>query len=178
MLATTALRGSTISRRPEVIHMRTNTILTTLLAAAFLSVAVGAALAQPGGGPGGAGSERRAAMEEMREARNASIAEFKANRSAALAEYHAAINATRASFLENKSRVIEACNAARNATADDNNSDYASCVSDGLRPLIDAARAAHQEAREAAQAKLLAAREAAKAAFLARRDAIRAAHQP
>ena len=158
--------------------MRTNTILTTLLAAAFLSVAVGAALAQPGEGQGGAGAERRAAMEEMREARNASLAEFKANRSAIIAEYHAANNATRASFLENKTLVIDGCRAARNATADDNNSQYAKCVSDGLKPLIEAARAAHAEAREDAREELIAAREAAKAAFLARRDAIRAAHQP
>ncbi|HUR69432.1 MAG TPA: hypothetical protein VM370_09315 [Candidatus Thermoplasmatota archaeon] len=156
--------------------MRTNTILTTFLAAALLTVAVGAALAQPGGD--GARSERAAAMAELREARNASIAEFKVNRSAALADFHAANNATRASFLENKTLVIDGCRAQRNATEDDNNSDYAKCVSDGLKPLIESARAAHKAAREAAQAKLEAARETAKAAFLARREAIRAQHQP
>lgn len=155
--------------------MRTNTLMTTLLAAAFLAVAAGAALAQP---PSGPGADRAAAMEEMRAARNESLQQFHANRTAAIEEYRATINATRTSFLENKTRVIDECNAARNATADDNNSAYAKCVSDGLKPLIEQARAAHKAARETALEKLLAAREAAKAAFMAHRDQIRASHAP
>lgn len=156
--------------------MRTNTLLTTLLVAAFLALALGAAVAQPGGGrPSG---DRAAAMAELREARNESLRQFHENRTAILAQWQASINATRASFLENKTRIIDECRAARNASAEDNNSAYAKCVSDGLRPLINATRAAHREAREDAREDLLAAREAAKASFLARRDAIRAARQP
>lgn len=150
--------------------MRTNMLLTGLLVASFLALAAGAALAQA---PENRGTQRAQAMGEMREARNASLAEFRANRTAALADYHDAINATRASFLENKTRVIDGCRAARNASADDNNSAFAKCVSDGLRPLIEAAREAHADAREELRERLVSARETAKAAFLAKRDEIR-----
>lgn len=156
--------------------MRTNILLTTLLASAFLAVAAGAAFAQAPSEP--RGGERAAMHAEMREARNASIHQFAENRTAALTEYRASINATRASFLENKTLVIDGCRAARNASADDNNSAFAKCVSDGLKPLIESARAAHAEARETLHDKLLAARENARAGFESHRSEIRGRHAP
>ncbi|HVM45729.1 MAG TPA: hypothetical protein VM582_07310 [Candidatus Thermoplasmatota archaeon] len=159
--------------------MRNHPILTVLLVAAFLSLATGAALAQAPSNPGSqrdAAGDRAAAMAEMRAARNASLAAFHENRSAALADYREAINATRASFLENKTVVIDGCRAARNESADDDNSAFAKCVSDGLKPLIEKARAEHQAAREALAERLLAAREEAKAGFAAARADIRARH--
>ena len=154
--------------------MRTNLILSSLVVLGLLSLAAGAALAQPGGGE--QRSERAAAFAEMREARNESLRSFHENRTAAIDALHAANNATRASFLENKTRVIDECRAARNATADDNNSAFAQCVRDGLKPLIEAARAAHADAREDCREALIAARENAKAAFAAARADARSRH--
>lgn len=141
--------------------------MTTLL----LALAAGAALAQPGDAAQDA-QARRDRMQALHDARNASLASFHENRTAAIAEYRAANEATRASFLENKTAVIDGCRAARNASAEDNNSAFAKCVSDGLKPLIQKARAEHQAHREAFIEKTTAARKAAMESFAqARRDA-------
>lgn len=146
---------------------------TLLVGLMLLVVAAGTALAQ--GPPEDAASRRdamRARHAELMAARNASLASFHENRTAAIDAYHASINATRASFLENKTLVIDGCRAARNATSDDNNSAFAKCVSDGLRPLIEKARAEHKAAREAFHDRLVDARRAAIAGFIhARADA-------
>lgn len=144
--------------------MRTNALLTALVTAAFLATAAGAALAQ-GGGPPDA-SEREARLAALHAARNASLASFHENRTAALADYHAANNATKASFLENKTRVLGECEALRNSTEGSNHS---KCVHDGLKPLIEKARAEHAAHRDALKERLLDARENAKASFAAAR---------
>lgn len=143
--------------------------LTTLL----LATAVGAALAQPGSGPGATPEERRAKADALRAARNESLAWFHENRTDAIAQFHALNNETKRSFLENKTAVIQGCKAARNATADDNNSDFAQCVSDGLKPLITKAREEHRAHREAFIDRMTTARQAAIQYFLAQRQAIR-----
>jgi hypothetical protein len=117
----------------------------------------------------------KARVAELREARAAALASFKENRTDALADYHAAHNATRASFLENKTRVLEACQAAKNASRADNSTrgnqtgapEHAKCVRDGLKPLIEKARAEHKEAREELQERLHGARKASIEAFRA-----------
>lgn len=153
--------------------MRTNLFLAGIIIAGFLAAGAGMALAQ-GQTDGPDTTERQARMAALREARNESLRSFHENRSLAVEEYRAAHNATRASFLENKTRIIDACESARNATADDSDSAFAKCVTDGLKPLIGAARAAHEAQKDAVKLKLLAARDSAKAAFVA----ARAAHGP
>jgi len=139
--------------------------ITTIL----LTLAAGAALAESHGGE--AAQERRERAAELREARSASLASFHENRTAAIADFRAEHNETKRSFLENKTLVIDGCSAARNETDDDNNSEYAKCVSDGLRPLIQQARAEHKAQREAFHDRMLAARSAAIAQFQAARQA-------
>lgn len=148
------------------------TILALGITTLLLATVAGAALAQGPGGPGERMEERRAKADALRAARNESLAMFHENRSAAIDEFRAANNATKQSFLENKTLVIDGCRAARNATADDNNSAYAKCVSDGLRPLIQNARAEHQAHREAFVDRMMAARQAALAHFREQRAGI------
>lgn len=143
--------------------------ITTIL----LATIAGAALAQ---GPGGdAADDRRERVQALREARNESLQQFHENRTAAMEEFRAAHNETKRSFLENKTRVIDECNAARNETAEDNNSEYAKCVSDGLRPLIQQARAEHKAQRDAFHERMIEARQAAIEHFRAARASMRAA---
>lgn len=149
------------------------TILAIGLTTLMLAGIAGAAFAQAPDGTGDAAQERRERMQELRAARNESLASFHENRTAAIADYHAANNETKRSFLENKTRVIDECNAARNASSEDNNSVYAKCVSDGLKPLIQKARAEHAEHREAFRERMVAARTAAIEHFQAARQAAR-----
>lgn len=148
------------------------TILAIGMTTILLALTAGAAFAQ-GPGNGDAAQERRERAEQLREARNTTLAMFHENRTAAIADYRAAHNETKRSFLENKTLVIEGCNAARNESAPENKSELSGCVSDGLRPLIEKARAEHAEQREAFRARMLEARQAAIAHFQAQRDAAR-----
>jgi hypothetical protein len=151
--------------------MRTTLLYACLATVMFLGVGAGVALAD---GPGDHAPDQTAREErlaELREARNESLRMFQENRTAALQEYRAAHNATKASFLENKTRVIEECRELRNETEDAN--ETAQCVRDGLKPLIEQARAEHRAQREALLERLLEARTEAKAAFLAARQAMR-----
>lgn len=150
------------------------TILAIGITTILLATIAGAAMAQ-GPGSGDAAQERRERMQALREARNESLQQFHENRTAAIEEFRAAHNETKRSFLENKTRVIDECNAARNETADDNNSEYSSCVSDGLRPLIEQARAEHKTQREAFHERMLEARQAAIEHFRAARASMRTA---
>lgn len=166
------------------------TLLIGLAAALVVSLAIPAVLAQganssgsnhsAGQGRSDAGShmmnatEREARHAELKAARESALASFHENRSAALKTYHDALNATRQSFLENKTRVLEACQAARNATTGNESNDH--CVRDGLRPLIQDARADIRDAQEAFRASMLAAREHAKAAFASHRHDINVKH--
>ena len=113
-------------------------------------------------------------MDALRQARNESLEMFRAERTAAIEEFRAANNETKRSFLENKTTVIEACNAQRNETADDDNGEYAKCVSDGLRPLIQKARDEHRAHREAFVDRMLEARQDALQHFADARAAARA----
>lgn len=78
---------------------------------------------------------------------------------AILAEYHDSLNATRASFLAAKADVLATCDETRAASTNSSESDgapeHAKCVSDGLKPLLEKARAEMSAARETAHAKLL-----------------------
>lgn len=148
------------------------TILALGITTILLATIAGAALAQAPDGAGSQAAERREKADALRAARNDSLAMFQENRSAAIDEYRAANNETKRSFLENKTAVIDGCNAARNATADDNNSVYAKCVSDGLKPLITKAREDHAAHREAFVDRMMAARQAALAYFRDQRAAI------
>lgn len=148
------------------------TILALGITTLLLATVAGAALAQAPDGAGSQAAERRAKADALRAARNDSLAMFHENRTDAIDDYRAANNATKQSFLENKTAVIDACRAARNATADDNNSDYSKCVSDGLRPLIQKARDEHQAHRQAFVDRMMAARQAALAHFREQRTGI------
>lgn len=139
--------------------MRHRTLAIVLVLGLVLGAAT-TALAQAGQG---AAAERQQAARERREnltaAREAILDAFRANRTAVLDAYHASLNATRASFLENKSLVLERCNQTRQQFANNSASngtapDHASCVQDGLQPLIEKARAENKAARELAQEKL------------------------
>lgn len=155
--------------------MRT-TLIAGLMTTLLLAAVTGAALAQPGGGSDQ--TDRQQRMKALHEARNASLASFKENRSAAFAEYHTAFNATKASFMENKTRVLAECAAARNATTgnatpggDGNNT--GGCVRDGMRPLIEQARAEHRAQKDALRERLLEARTNAMETFRQARAAMR-----
>ena len=173
--------------------MRNHGLLITLVAALLVAAAAGTALAQPGGaGSREAGQEHRSAAQgnatgnetddrvngtaraeaaqaraaELRAARNASLASFHENRTAAIEAFHAAHNATRTSFLENKTKVVEGCRAARNESRAEGNASAASkCVRDGLKPLIEKARAEHKAALDAFHAALREARQHAMESF-------------
>ncbi|HET6405823.1 MAG TPA: hypothetical protein VFH78_14360 [Candidatus Thermoplasmatota archaeon] len=155
--------------------MRTSRTLLALAAIGLLVAAAAPAIAQapppqtPGGGGGAAGqdaaakgAERQQAAQErvaaLQAARQAILDGFKANRSAILSEYLATLNATRERFLAEKANVLAACNETRaqstNASETQEAPDHATCVSDGLRPLIEEARAANAAARELALSKL------------------------
>lgn len=129
-------------------------------------------------------SAAKARHAELKAAREAALERFHENRTAALSAYHAAHNATKASFLENKTRVIEACQAAKNATRSANATRgnesgqpaHAKCVQDGLKPLIEKARAEHQAAKDKLQERLKAARQAAMESFRAHRADADARH--
>ena len=165
-----------------------------LVLALVVAAAAGTALAQPGAAGRETGDDHRAAgkgnatgnethervngtaraeaakarHDELKAARNASLASFHENRTAALQAYHAAHNATKASFLENKTKVVEGCKAARNESrAAGNASAESKCVRDGLKPLAEKARAEHEAAREAFLDALREARQAALDAFRA-----------
>lgn len=153
------------------------TTLMIVMAALFVTAAVGTALAQTE-----QADARRAAAEERRAeltaARQAALDGFHANRTAALDAYHAAINATRTAFLAAKAEVLADCAEQRNSTG--NSSEMSKCVRDGLQPLIDQARADHKAAREAFVASLLEARRGAIEGFAAakaRADARAAARE-
>lgn len=162
--------------------MRTSTrFLLTLAVFGLMAGSVGTVLA---GGPDhghGAAPEDKAAQRdaqkarvaEMREARQAALASFHENRTLAIAEFKAANEATRASFLENKTRVLEECAEARNATS---GNETAKCVRDGLKPLIEEARAAHKEARETFLERMKAARDHSMASFGKAKAAAHARH--
>lgn len=153
------------------------TILIAILSLGLVAAAAVPALAQPGAGAGNAADHQNetgrqnatarheAAMarhDELMAARQAVLESFKENRSAVLAEYRASLNATRTAFIEAKADVLEACNLTRAAFTNNSNStdapDHAKCVSDGLKPLIEEARAANKAAREEALSKLQALR--------------------
>lgn len=166
---------------------RTTPTTMLLVALAILVAAAGTAVANgpPSGTPGADGahdesqahggnetagddanaSERGQAMREryqaLAAARRAALDGFHENRTRILDEYRASLNATRASFLENKTAVLEACRAEHA----DNSSEGAQCVRDGLKPLIEKARADNKAAREKALADLAAARDASIAGF-------------
>lgn len=148
------------------------TILAIGITTILLATIAGAAIAQ---GPGDAPQERRERMQALREARNESLQQFRENRTDAIQDFLAAHNETKRSFLENRTRVIDECDAARNETSDDNNSADAKCVSDGLRPLIEQARAEHKAQREAFHERMIAARQAAIEHFRAARASMRTA---
>lgn len=126
--------------------MRT-TLLASAVAAALLLVGGTAALAQAPDDHVSRAEAAKARHDEMAAARAAILDGFHANRSAILDAYHASLNATRASFLENKSAVLERCGESRS-------NETAKCVTDGLKPLIEKARAEHKAARELALDKL------------------------
>ena len=144
--------------------------LLIAMAALFVTAAVGTALAQSE-----EGSARRTAAEERRAelqaARTAALDGFHANRTAALDAYHAAINATRTAFLAAKADVLADCAEQRNATE---GNETAKCVKDGLKPLIEQARADHKAAREALKASLLDARRDAISGFAAAKARVEA----
>lgn len=152
--------------------MRTKTI-AILIVLGFVLVAAGAALAQPNQT---AREERmanaKARHDALAAARNASLASFHENRTAAIEAFHAANNATKASFIENKTRVQAECRALANTTGNETGG----CVRDGLKPLIEKARAEHQAAKDAFRAAMLAARTNAMEQFRAAREAWRAEH--
>lgn len=146
---------------------------TTLLTLSILGLVFGAAAGAFAQAPEDPGADRRASAEEKRaaaqerraellSAREAVLAAFKANRSAILAEYQESLNATRASFLAAKAEVLAACNETRAASTNSSETrgapEHAKCVSDGLKPLIEKARAEMSAAREEAHAKLVAER--------------------
>lgn len=155
--------------------MRATLVHAILLTLIVVGVAAVPAFAQgDGGAPDQTAREER--MSKLREARNESIRSFHENRSAAFADYHAAFNATKASFMENKTRVQAECAALRNQTAgganetDDNaTANSGGCVREGLKPLIQQARAEHKAQKDALRERLMDAREAAKASFQAAR---------
>lgn len=159
--------------------MRTHAYLLALIATGLVLGAAGPALADDASGNETAShrpdrAEMKAKHDALKAARNASLASFKENRTAALAEYHAAHNATKASFLENKTRVLAECQALKNTTDDKNATQH--CVRDGLKPLIEKARAEHRAAKDAFHAKMQAARAAAMEQFRAAREQWRADH--
>jgi hypothetical protein len=125
-----------------------------------------------------AAQERRA---ELQAARAAALEAFHENRTAAIEEFRAAHNATKASFLENKTRVLAECAALRNATtSDDENatgaSDHSKCVRDGLKPLIEQARAEHKEQRETFQERMREARQGALGQWMKESRAVNERH--
>lgn len=135
--------------------------LRTIAVVIALGLVLGAASTALAQGQGAA-EERQQAAKERREnltsAREAVLDAFKANRTAILDAYHASLNATRASFLENKSAVLARCGETRA-------NESAKCVSDGLRPLVEKARAENKAARELALEKLREARAQGMAAW-------------
>ncbi len=143
--------------------MRFQRTLTILLLVGFLAVAMGTALAQNDS------SSREAQAQERREAakaryealvaaRHAAIDSFRENRSAIIDTYRADLNVTRDTFLADKAGVIEGCRAEHadmsNATSEERDA-YAKCVRDGVKPLIEKARADNAASREKARASLL-----------------------
>lgn len=97
-------------------------------------------------------TEKQRIHAELKAAREAALASFHANRTAAIQAFLAAHNATKASFLENKTRVLAECQDLKNST--DENSSYQHCVRDGLKPLIEQARAEHREQKDAFKAAM------------------------
>ncbi|HWH08429.1 MAG TPA: hypothetical protein VNX21_04455 [Candidatus Thermoplasmatota archaeon] len=164
-------------------------LLTTLLVLGLALGAFATAPAQAGGPdhapdahpPGEEARENRTAnASALRErhaalvqARHAALDAFHENRTRILAEHNATLHAIKASFLENKTKVLEDCRAARNQTS---GNATAKCVSDGLKPLIEKARADIAAAREAAQEALREARAAAVAKFHAEKAHVNARH--
>jgi hypothetical protein len=113
----------------------------------------------PGGGPNQTAANHTANATEARErhatlvaARQAALDSFHENRTRILREYNASLHAIRASFLENKTKALDDCAAKRNETQ---GNETAKCVKDGLKPLIEKARADMKAAREAAQQALV-----------------------
>ena len=141
--------------------MRAIASVAALVAAAIVLGTAGAALAQgplsesPANERPQAAQERRVALEA---ARAAVLDAFRENRSLVLEEYRASLAATRASYLENKTLVLQACDETRAAFANNSGGDgapeHAKCVQDGLKPLIEKARAEMQSAREHAKERL------------------------
>lgn len=103
--------------------------------------------------------ERHAALVA---ARQAALDGFHENRTRILQEYNATLHAIRASFLENKTKVLDDCAAKRNETS---GNATAQCVKDGLKPLIEQARAGMKDARVKALGELTALRQAALSSF-------------
>lgn len=151
-------------------------LLTSMLALGLIMGLATTAVAQgqqPTTGPGAdhpndqagqanATARQAAARErhqELQSARQTILDGFKANRSVILEEYRASLNATRADFLVKKDAVLTKCAEARgdftNNTGATESPEHAKCVSDGLRPLAEQARADNRAARELAQGKLV-----------------------
>ncbi|HWG92080.1 MAG TPA: hypothetical protein VNZ52_14620 [Candidatus Thermoplasmatota archaeon] len=110
-------------------------------------------------------SDNESARSDLRSARAAAMESFHENRTAALREYNQTLHAIKEAFLAAKKQVIEACQAQRNATNTSGNDSVRQCVKDGLKPLIEEARADMKEAKELCQQKLLSYRTKAIAGF-------------